>query len=465
MKILITGATGLIGKELGKCLVSAGHEIVAISRSKQNAFLGLPYPAAIFEWPSVKSPFPMAALEGVDGIVHLMGENLAEHRWSDSFKQKLSESRVESTRALVDAVKRYQADGHQQLKVWVQGSAVGYYAETDVDEVHDESSRKGSNFLSQLCEKWEAEVEPLRKSIRSVIVRTGVVFSHQGGTFTKLFTPLKNGLGGRLGNGLQKMSLIHLTDVVGFIKHALEHENVEGVVNLTCNEPVSQKDLCEKMCGALYLREGPAMPAFALKIALGEMASIVLESQAVISKRMKELGFNLQYPDVNSVLAEVTSWYLHPIRARESALIEFTEQYFDKPLEEVFSFFADAQNLEKITPQWLHFKVKELSTLSLQEGTKIHYDLKIHGVPVKWVTDITRWERPTLFVDQQLQGPYELWYHEHAFRTMGKGTLMQDWVRYQLPLGKLGQWVGGMKVRADVDAIFRYRREMMAKDF
>ena len=134
-------------------------------------------------------------------------------------------------------------------------------------------------------------------------------------------------------------------------------------------------------------------------------------------------------------------------------------------LDSIFPFFSEARNLETITPEWLNFKIQKVSTPVIEKGTKIRYRLKLHGVPLKWITDIAEWEPPLRFVDNQIRGPYSLWYHEHSFEAVRGGTLLRDWVRFQLPMGKLGQWFGLGKVRSDVSRIFEHRRVKIQEIF
>ena len=139
------------------------------------------------------------------------------------------------------------------------------------------------------------------------------------------------------------------------------------------------------------------------------------------------------------------------------------EQWIPRPIDEVFAFFSDARNLEAITPPWLSFKILSVSTPQIQEGTEIRYQLGLHGIPVKWLTEIRRWEPPCRFVDVQRKGPYKLWHHTHTFIAHGDRTLMKDVVRYTLPFGPLGRIVHALKVRRDVLNIFAYRRKLIAE--
>jgi uncharacterized protein (TIGR01777 family) len=460
MKVLLTGATGLIGKEVGKLLVAKGHEVVAVSRSASRAKSELPFKATCVEWAGSDAAFDRTVMESVDAVINLMGENLVDQRWSADFKKKISDSRILGTRALVES-----ASQSKKLQTWIQGSAIGFYGEAKDATIFDEASLMGEGFLPELCQAWESETAVLPKSVRTAIVRTGIVFSHQGGAFPQMFTPLMNGLGGNLGSGRQKMSLIHLDDMAALIVHLLETATARGVYNGVAATPISQKELTDQLCQSLNVNRGPSVPAFALRLAIGEMANSILENQPVISTRQSEVGFKLKYPSVDQIVKEVTSWHHNPIHPEQSAFVMYSEQFVAQPLDHVFTFFSDAHNLEKLTPDFLKFKIEKVSTPTIEKNTRISYSLKIHSVPVTWLTDIAVWDPPHRFVDNQLKGPYSLWYHEHQFEAVEGGTLMKDWIRYRLPLGKLGQFTALSKVKSDIAEIFKHRRRVIAKEF
>ena len=452
MKILLTGATGLIGKELGKSLVALGHQVISVSRSASKAKKSLPFQTEVLEW-NGRGDFPKDGLVGIDGVIHLMGESIAESRWTEEVKNKLIQSRVDSTQSLINACKR----DAPSLKFWIQGSAIGYYGDSKYEKVFDESSPRADGFLPELCEKWEDIAE---LNCRTVILRTGVVIGHQGGALSKMINPLLAGVGGVIGSGKQRMSVIHLLDVVRFIVHAVEQEKVNGIYNLVIDEPITQKFFIETLSNKLGISSGLSVPVFAIKLALGEMGSLLLQDQAVVSKRIHETGFQFNYSNCEKILSEVAQWYQNPLEVNSPAHILYSEQFLPMSVEQVFPFFSEAKNLEKITPEWLNFNIQTVSTPSIEKNTKIEYQLKLHGIPFKWVTDIAVWEPPFRFVDNQLSGPYHLWYHEHSFEKVPGGTLMKDWVRFQLPLGKAGM-VGLPKVYSDVKAIFAYRTEII----
>lgn len=457
MKILLTGATGLIGREVGKLLSEAGHEIVALTRDAAFGKASMPFQCQVFEWKGAGSAFSPETLDGfrgVDGVIHLMGENIADRRWSSKVKDRLTQSRVAATRELVEAVL-----GKTVPAFWIQGSAIGIYGVSEGERIYDEQSPAGSGFLPDLCRAWEGATSALPEACRQVVLRTGVVLSHQGGAFPKMLLPLLNGIGSVIGTGEQLLSPIHLEDVARFILFAVQGSQVRGVYNLVAGEPMAQREIVDRLCHWLNVGSGPRVPAFAVKAALGEMSTLVLDSLGVRSRRLSESGFRLKYPDLDSMLSEVTQWTLHPFRPKEPVFVQYAEQFVPKPLEEIFPFFSDARNLEAITPAWLHFKIKKVTPEEIRKGTRIRYQLKLHGVPFGWLTDIAEWEPPVRFVDHQLKGPYSLWYHEHTFHPVRGGTLIRDWVRFQLPFGKLGKWFGYPKVHSDVQKIFDHRKK------
>ncbi|MBS1958203.1 MAG: TIGR01777 family oxidoreductase [Bdellovibrionales bacterium] len=465
MRILLTGATGLIGKEVGKRLVRHGHQVVAVTRSASKASIELPFQAELVEWNGrdVGDLLAQNHLKPglIDGVIHLMGENVSAQRWTSDFKKRLVESRVQATQLLVEALGAHA----ENLKFWIQGSAIGLYGTADLSDPADESTVRGHGFLADLCANWEAALEKLSPNVRRVITRTGVVMSHRGGAFGKMLPPILQGAGGSLGSGNQAMSLIHLEDMVGFIEHAVDDDRVSGVYNLVCHEPTTQRLLTEKLCQKLHVKMGPPAPAVALRLMFGEMASIFLDSVAVKSNRLAESGYRLQYADVDSIVGEITSWHQSPVDHLQSSYVKYEEQFVPQKPSELFKFFGDEKNLEKITPEFLNFRVDKISTPGIQEGTEIRYKLSLHGIPFHWLTRIESWEPPKRFVDHQKQGPYSLWYHEHQFEPVPGGTLIRDWIRYRLPLGRVGQWVGYAKVKSDVERIFQYRREVIGQKF
>ena len=448
MRILTTGATGMVGQRLGTELVRQGHDLVCISRNAQEAKLKLPFPAQIIQGDLLEGALPRESLNGIDGIVHLMGENVASGRWSEARKKKIYDSRVVSFQNLWASLKN-----PEQVQVVVSASAIGYYAPS-IQEECNENAPRGQGFLSQVCQDWEDAVA-LRKTCRTVIFRLGVILGPEGGALEKMREAFRLHVAGTVGSGAQWMSWVHVDDVVQMFLQALQRPECTGIYNAVAPQVVTNREFSKTLAGVLTGSErlGPPLPGFVLKLAMGEMSDVLLESQRVSSQKLQEFGFKFRFPDLQSALADCCAY------AKDGYSVFYATQFIDRPRSEVFKFFSEAQNLEKITPEFLNFKIQNISTPQVQNGTLIDYTLKVHQVPVSWRTEISDWTPDEKFTDSQLKGPYREWIHTHTFEDLGRGTLMSDRVLYKLPLGLLGQMVAGAFVRGDVTQIFAYRRK------
>jgi uncharacterized protein (TIGR01777 family) len=295
MKILMTGVTGLIGKALCQKLKSEGHTIIGLSRSpEKNTKLAV---NELLKWDGL-SQLPQEYLQGVDAVVHLAGEPVAEGRWTDERKKRIRESRIISTRNLVEAM-RLAAN---KPAVFVCGSAVGFYGDR-ADEILDENSAAGTGFLADVCKEWEGEANPARAlGIRVVEVRTGVVFAKDGGALKKILPPFKMGVGGPLGDGRQWFPWIHLDDTVGLFDFALNTASFDGVINATAPGIVTNSDFTKQLGKVLHRPAFLPVPAFALNLIFGEMAVVLLASQRALPKAALAAGYKFQYPDLVSAL-------------------------------------------------------------------------------------------------------------------------------------------------------------------
>lgn len=446
MKILITGATGLIGRKLSLQLFKSGHDLVIISRSKKKAMQSLAVPAEIVEGDLLQGP--VQALPKVDAVVHLLGEGVAEKRWSESQKQKLRDSRILGTKNLLASL-------NDSVKVMVSASAIGFYGDRP-NEVLGENSSAGTGFLSELCQAWEQELKLQPAATRSVIFRIGIVLAKDGGALDEMCLPFRIGVGGALGSGKQMMSWIHIEDLISAFQWALETESVAGVINGVSEKPVTNLQFSRALATQLKRHLGPKVPTVALKILFGELSQVLLSDQNVIS-RLSSLGFHFKYSDLENALRDLLS------EEANGEEVMLAQQFVPYSIDKVFRFFCDANNLERITPKNLNFHIDKMSTNEIGQGTLIDYSLKIRGVPVKWQTLIDEWAPPRQFVDTQLKGPYSLWHHTHKFESVRGGTLMTDRVRYKVPLGYLG-WVASRKfVKEEVKNIFSYRKNVISE--
>jgi uncharacterized protein (TIGR01777 family) len=452
--ILVTGASGLVGQALCKKLLRSGHRLLVTGRKPEAAFrANFSLPCEYLLWADPTStPPPARALEA-DAIVHLLGEPIAETRWSDAFKKKLADSRILSTRQLVTALKA----NPNRVQTFVTASAVGIYGERG-DESLNESSAPGSDFLAKLCIDWEKEAQAA--PCRSVQMRIGVVLSEFGGALKKITPLFEKGIGGKLGNGKQWMSWIHLDDLVDAIFHALHQQGLRGPVNAVAPNPITNATFTTALARALHAPAFLPAPKAALKLALGERAVIVLASQKISPRVLLDSQFKFRFGTIESALQAIYGWKT----SRHDRLFT-AELWLSYPRSQVFQFFCDEKNLEKITPDFLNFEVTGKSTPTLGNGTEISYRLKIHGVPAKWVSRLSGWIDNEKFVDEQMHGPYGKWHHTHLFEDLQTGTLMTDRVIYRMPMTALGGNIASPWVKSDILKIFNYRTKIIGEVF
>lgn len=449
MKILMTGATGLIGKEVGKALAQKGHEIFVVARNKKKAQQQLPFPCVIIQGDLSDGLLRDQRLESIEGVINLMGESVVGDRWTDKKKKAIVRSRVDGTRHLVQSLP-------SSLQVFVSGSAIGYYGDRKADILGEEEPA-GDDFLAQVCVEWEKEAA--KAPGRHVFIRTGVVLARQGGALDKMLLPFRLGLGGVLGNGNQWMSWIHIQDIVGLFVMSLENPKASGPINGVAPRPVTNRDFSLSLAKALHKKLGPPVPVFAVKALFGEAATAIVSSIRGSAVRAEALEYEFKFTDIDEAFEDICA----PLRNGEE--IFYAEQFLPQKPEEVFPYFREAKNLEELTPPTLNFNIEHVSTPEVQQGTIIDYRLKIRGIPVKWKTEIDEWKPPYRFVDNQVQGPYSLWHHTHEFKAFCGGTLMTDKVRYRLPLGPIG-WICGLPfVKKEVQDIFAYRREKITSAY
>ncbi|HLL77167.1 MAG TPA: TIGR01777 family oxidoreductase [Pyrinomonadaceae bacterium] len=300
MKIVVTGATGLVGSALVPSLLADGHSVVRLVRRQSNAGAGGNVTDAV--WQPDRGEIDAGALAGCDAAVHLAGENISEGRWTEEKKRRIIESREKGTRLISETLARLTP----LPRVLVSASATGFYGDRG-DEVLTEESTSGRNFVAEVCREWEAATEPARAAgIRTVMLRFGIVLSREGGALQKMMTPIKLGVGGKLGSGRQYYSWITIDDAVAAIRHALVDESVSGPVNAVSPQPVTNAEFTKALGRALGRPTLFAVPAFAARLAFGEMADeLLLASARVEPARLKATGFEFKHPTLEGALRDL----------------------------------------------------------------------------------------------------------------------------------------------------------------
>ena len=294
MRILITGASGLIGNALRPTLEAKGPELILASRSE-------PKDGRHLQWnPDTGfADSDLARLESLDAVIHLAGENVSGLRWTDEKKKAIRDSRVFGTRSMIETFDKLTA----KPRAFISGSAIGFYGDRG-DEVMSESSSAGKTYLSEVCKEWEAESRRAEDmGIRTVLLRTGIVLSKDGGALATMMTPFKLGVGGVVGSGKQWMSWISLDDAVGIINFVMENEGVRGAVNVVAPNPATNEEFTKTLGSVLYRPTFLPLPEFAVHMVFGEMGdALLLDSTRVVPKRLQDNGYEFRFTSLKAAL-------------------------------------------------------------------------------------------------------------------------------------------------------------------
>ena len=301
MRILVSGSTGFLGTSLIETLQRDGHEIVRLVRPESAQRGATTTRTQTIRWDPVAGQFDATAAERADALVHLAGASIASGRWNSPRKNLLRTSRIEATRHLVGALSRLQ----HPPRVIVASSAIGYYGDRG-DENLSETSAPGGDFLSALCREWEAETaRGAEFGARVVMLRFGIILAAHGGALPRMALPFKLGAGGRLGSGRQWMSWLTIGEAVGMIRFALANSGLAGPANAVTPNPVRNADFTRILAKTLHRPALFPAWAFALRLALGEMAdALLLPSQRVMPSKLEQTGYQFIQPDLAMALAE-----------------------------------------------------------------------------------------------------------------------------------------------------------------
>lgn len=309
MNIVVTGATGFLGKEIVGELLRSGHRVTVLTRDVTKAKARMDSRAEPVAWGEGTSESWKKSVSESDAVIHLAGESVAGERWTPEYKRKLRSSRVTPTRALVNAI----AEGEHKPKVLISASAVGFYGDRK-EELLTEKSAPGTDFLAEVCVEWEREISRVAEfGVREVRMRIGIVLGEEGALAQMLkplplpFNPYKLGLGGPMGSGRQWVPWIHVSDIVGLFLWALQMESVQGAVNAVSPNPVRNAEFARAI-GKVYHR--PAVipvPAFALKAILGEFAESLLGGQRAVPAVAESLRYRFRYEELETALQSLLS--------------------------------------------------------------------------------------------------------------------------------------------------------------
>jgi uncharacterized protein len=301
MQVTVTGATGLIGRQIVAALLARGDDVTVLTREPARAWSVLGSAVDALAWDPLADSAPVAGCSGAGAVIHLAGESVAQ-RWSPAAKRAILDSRVAGTRNLVAGLRQA---GDAAAPVLVSASAVGYYGPRGDEEV-DESAPPGTDFLAQVCVAWEQEVAAAQQlGLRVATVRTGIVLDRDGGALKRMLLPFRLGVGGPVAGGRQYMPWITVSDLVALYLAAVDGEDYAGALNAAAPDPVTNRDFSRALGRALHRPAIAPIPAITMKLLYGEMAQLVTTGQRAIPTRTQQAGFRFAHPDLDAALAEI----------------------------------------------------------------------------------------------------------------------------------------------------------------
>jgi hypothetical protein len=296
-KVLITGASGLIGRPLTELLLKNGHEVTHLGRKEKTEGR-----VPSYKWDLEKKTIDPRAFEQVDSVVHLAGAGIADSRWTAARKKEIIDSRVQSGKMLAQAINEHK----RQIKTFVGASAIGYYGATTNEIIHSEEMPPFNDFMSTVCRLWEESYTGLDPKIRKVVLRIGIVLSAEGGAFVELSKTAKKALASPLGSGQQYIPWIHIDDLVQVFYAAITNADYNGIYNAVGPQHIHNREFIQKLAAAYGKRMIlPGVPAFVLRMLVGEMAAMVLEGSRVSCEKLQKQGFVFQFPEISTALDDL----------------------------------------------------------------------------------------------------------------------------------------------------------------
>lgn len=299
-KILITGATGLIGRELCKTLSSRGDELTVFSSNAEKAKAVFPFAKEVVAWKDYEKDYSLY-FEGKDAVIHLAGANVAGKRWTRNYKNEIYDSRIRTTKNLVSSIALCQ----NKPEVFISASAIGFYGDCE-NSVLTEANSNGKDFLSNVCVDWEKASGQLETfNMRRVIVRTGIVLSANDGALKKMLLPFRFYLGGPLGSGRQWFSWIHIADIISLYLFLIDNHKLKGIFNAVSPQPAQMKTFANTLGKVLHKPSIFSVSKFVLRMVMGESASAILASQKVLPEALLQAGFKFKYENLEAALIDL----------------------------------------------------------------------------------------------------------------------------------------------------------------
>ena len=411
----------------------------------------------------------VAAIERCDAVVNLAGEPLMGGRWTAARRAVLERQPHRGDRAAGAGHGR----GQEPARASSFPGAPSAITATAVMNRSRKRPAAATIFWPGSAGGGRAPHRtPSRLGARVVLLRTGVVLGRAGGALAQMLPPFQFGVGGPVGSGTQYLPWIHLHDLVKIIAVALVDDRYRGPVNGVAPEQATSRSFARALGRALHRPAILPLPALALKAIFGEAATVLLASQRVDPRVLREHQFAFDFPTLDSALEDIvggTAVEISPAQSRPEAAGEARYELrartvIDAPLDQTFAFFSKAANLGVITPAAMSFSIQG-QVPPMATGAMIDYRVRVGPLPVRWRTRITTWEPGRRFADLQEKGPYRFWWHEHTFQADGPRTVMEDRVYYTPPLGLFGRLANRVFIRSTLRKIFQYRGDVIRLRF
>jgi len=452
--IVIAGATGFIGQELGIELVRKGYGLTVLTRDPDKYEGRLAFPCKLLAVGKDNSLEVEKEIDGAYAVINLAGQSIDTGSWTLEGKNSIYASRLGAVRNLVATIKKV----NRAPKLFLQASASGYYGKSD--DLCTEAHGPGDSFLAKVCVDLETEGQKIESlGTRFIAMRIGVVLGH-GGALEKINQLYAAGIGARFLGTKGHFPWVAIEDVVAAFVFMIEHaetKNIKGPVNVVGPATASLDDLHTSLTHVHGAQLAPPAPAWMVRAVAAKKAVLLFDSARVIPEALTSHGFEFSVETCDHAIKRIFA------KGRKGQFRLVQKQFVRASMDQIWSFFSLPQNLEALTPPWLRFKIKSLSTETMGNGTTILYKLRLKGVPVTWKSIISEFEEKKQFKDEQLVGPYNIWEHTHKFERLGDGVLVIDDIVYSLPLGKLGTMVASWYVLKDLGQIFSYRAGAVAK--
>lgn len=450
--VLLVGASGFIGSEIGLHLAKYGCTIRGIDNSSPQGHPVMPYPCQYTFWDHTK-PIPIVLGYDVDVIINAAGVSMMKVDWTPENRQAIIDSRVEITKHCVDL-----ANFHK-IPIMLQMSWTGFFGNTKHTWAN-ESFPPGNTITAKWCAAWEYATCGLRRhTTRLVVVRASAVLSTTGGVLMELVDRYMLGIGASLRHHELFFSWIHVEDFLSFISHAICDDSIVGTYNVCTKNPVTYSQVHRQM--HKYYPKGVtfSIPTPVIKAATGEKAKLVLQSSRIFPKRLLERNFLFKHSDFNAAIKNLLS---HKINGLAHTRDRY---YFPLPRREVYRKFADVRNWVELLPSVLRLTITEMSSVTVREGTEIGYNIRYQGANLNWREKVFNCDPGHSFQVVQLYGPFTVHETSRTFTEVGDGTLYDICQRYQLPYGAFFNYFSYKKIKKANEQIRIHQRRVFRKWF